>query len=304
MMKRVIITGANGFIGRNTIKYFIENDVEVIGIVRPNDQTRPIKHSLIKYYPLDLAQSAALIKELPHTGFDAFIHLAWEGSAGNLRFDYSLQMKNALYTVEALKVAQVLGCDRFVCAGSITEKETLLSLETNGGISFPISMYGLGKLVAHTICKSVAAEIGIDLIWMILTNVFGENDSSQRFINTTINKFIHNEPLRFSAGTQYYDFIYISDAVRAIFLTAQKGKPFGEYLIGSSNAMPLKEFIFQIKKELDSDAPLLFDAFSSVNISLPLGVFSTGETEAHTGFKAETPFNDGIRKTYEWLRNV
>lgn len=303
-MKSVIITGANGFLGRNTTKLFIENGVEVIAVVRPNDQNRPIEHGLLKYYSADMTQPNSLIKTLPHKNYDVFIHFAWEGSAGAERFDYNLQLQNAISTVESLKTAHLLGCNRFVCASSIAEKEALLALESKSDISFPATMYGFGKLVAHSLCRSVAADIGIDLLWLIVTNVFGEKDLSPRFINTTINKIIYNESLEFLAATQNYDFVYISDAARAFFLISKFGKPFCEYLIGSSNAMPLKNFILDIKKELASDVPLLFDSIPYTGINLPIDMFSTNQTEVHTGFKASVPFADGVRKTYEWLKSI
>ena len=52
---------------------------------------------------------------------------------------------------------------------------------------------------------------------------------------------------QFTAGTQNYDFVYIDDVARAFRLIGEKGKPFHEYLIGSSTARPLKEFLLEMK---------------------------------------------------------
>ena len=71
-------------------------------------------------------------------------------------------------------------------------------------------IYGMGKHVAHCMCKSVAANIGIDLLWPMITNAYGVGELSPRFVNTTLRKIINGEPLQFTAATQNYDFVYKS----------------------------------------------------------------------------------------------
>ena len=56
-------------------------------------------------------------------------------------------------------------------------------------------IYGSGKLVARTMTMSVAADLGIDLLWAEITNAYGAGEVSPRFINSTIRKILKNEPL-------------------------------------------------------------------------------------------------------------
>lgn len=163
-------------------------------------------------------------------------------------------------------------------------------------------IYGGGKLIAHVMCMSVAVEIGIDLIWPEITNAYGIGEKSPRLVNTTIQKCIRGEAPQFTAGTQNYDFIYIDDVARAFRLIGEKGKSFHEYLIGSSSARPLKEFLLEMKQAIAPELEFQFGDIPFTGIDLPLSRFDCSQTEADTGFRAEISFGEGCRKTMEWWK--
>ena len=62
---------------------------------------------------------------------DVFYHLAWAGAGGPARADYSVQLANAKYSCDAAKSAKIIGCKKFLCAGTITEKiaENILNID-------------------------------------------------------------------------------------------------------------------------------------------------------------------------------
>lgn len=301
-MNNVIITGGNGFVGSNTVKHFLNQGVKVLSIDRTEKGS--FEAEGLAYLQCDMFDVDEMKKKLPIGIYDTFIHFAWAGSAGHARVDYNLQMKNALMTVECLKVAKKIGCSRFVCAGSIMEHEVesvVHTQESRPGMNY---VYGMGKHVAHCMCKAVAADIGIELVWPMITNAYGAGELSPRFVNTTLRKIINGEPLQFTAATQNYDFVYVTDVAKAFYLIAKKGKPFCEYIIGSGNARPLKEFILEMQQAFVPEVTPLFGNVPFTGTNMPLNTFSTDETERDTGFKAEVNFVKGIRMTMEWLKET
>jgi len=132
----------------------------------------------------------------------------------------------------------------------------------------------------------------------------GVGELSPRFVNTTIRKIIHGEPLEFTSGTQNYDFVYIDDVARAFRLIGENGKPFRHYLIGSSNAKPLREFVLEMKAALAPHREFKFGNVPFTGVSLSLDDYDCSLTENDTGFKAEISFAEGVRRTMEWLREV
>ena len=303
-MKRAIVTGANGFIGSNVIKYLVSQNVEVLALCRAGHDNNIPDSSLITKCNFELTDIYGIRKEVPQKEYDVFFHFAWQGCSGSARADTKLQLQNAQWTVEALETAHILGCKRFVCAGSIMEHETMAAAYTQGNMPGLSYIYGGGKLIAHVMCMSVAAKLGIELVWASITNAYGAGELSPRMVNTTIRKCINGECPQFTAGTQNYDFVYIDDVARAFYMIAENGKPFHEYRIGSSNARPLKEFLLEMKGAIAENLDFIFGDVPFTGINLPLESFSCKETEMDTGFKAEISFADGCRKTRDWLVSV
>ena len=149
---------------------------------------------------------------------------------------------------------------------------------------------------------SVAADIGIELVWPEITNAYGVGERSPRLVNTTIQKCLRGESPQFTAGTQNYDFVYIDDVARAFRLIGENGKPFHEYLIGSSTARPLKEFLLEMQSSIAPNLPFYFGDIPFTGIDLPLSKFDCSKTEQDTGFRAEVTFSEGCKRTMEWWK--
>lgn len=302
-MKTVIVSGSNGFIGSAVIRELIKHDIDVIGLYHHGNRGNFVNSNRVLYLPMELAEINKLESTLINSNCDLFYNFAWTGTSGNGRADPLLQLQNAKWTIDCLNLANRIGCKRFINAGSIMEIETLHAIYAKGnkpGLSY---LYGSGKIAAHAMCKSIAANIGIDLIWTMITNAYGVGEISPRFINSTLRNIINGKPLTFTSGTQNYDFIYIDDVARAFFLIGEKGKPFFDYLIGSGNPRQLKEFIIELRDTVAPGQELLFGEIPFTGINLPLETFDCSQTENDTGFKAEINFRDGIRKTMEWIKS-
>lgn len=303
-MKKAIVSGANGFVGGALTKELINQGIEVIALDMEGHTDHIPDSSLVTFYPFSLEHAAELKDRLKDRDCDTFYHFAWAGSAGAARADTALQLKNAQWTVDCLRLAKELGCGRFVNAGSIMELETMKAVFNAGNKPGLGYIYGSGKLVAHTMCKSVAADIGIDLVWAMITNAYGVGERSPRMVNTTIQKCIRGEAPQFTAGTQNYDFVYIDDVARAFRLIGEKGKPFCEYLIGSSQAKPLKEFLLEMKAAIAPELDFIFGDIPFTGVNQPLEDFDCSKTEADTGFKAEISFGEGCRRTRDWWLGI
>lgn len=302
-MKKAIVTGANGFIGSHLVKELIDKNVEVIAVVRNEKEKIESLANIegVKIVYCEMSKMHTLSEKIVDRDIDVFYHFAWSGSAGMARVDEKLQTQNALWTVDAVRIASELGCKRFVGAGSIMEKETMAAVYTQKNKPGLNYIYGTGKLTAHCISKAVAAQLGIEHVWSIITNAYGPGEISQRFINTTIRKIINNDLLQFTAATQNYDFIYITDVAKVLYYIGLKGKPFCSYTIGSSNAKPLREFITELQQALAPDREMYFGDIPFTGINLSLDQFSTENTERDIGFKAAVSFTEGVRMTRNWI---
>lgn len=303
-MKTVIISGANGFIGRALVCELLKYDYRIYALGREKRSGNLPDDSNVTFVSCDLAEMSCLKDKLPAENYDIFFHLAWAGAAGPARTDTALQLQNVQWTVDALRVAKEVGCKRFLCAGSIMEHEALAAAYTQENKPGMGYIYGGAKIAAHVMCISVAVQTGIDLIWAVLSNTYGVGDYSQGMMGTTFRKCIRGESPQFTAGMQNYDFVYIDDVVRALRLIGENGKPFHEYLIGSSTARPLKEFLLEMQAAVAPELLFRFGDVPFAGVALPLSKFDCSQTEADTGFRAEISFSEGCRRTMEWWKSL
>ena len=304
MMKRAIVTGANGFIGSSVVKYLSGQGVEVLALCHNGHSDKIDGLPLVTIGSMELENMQAVCESTPKGEYDIFYHFAWKGSAGSARADTRLQLDNVQWTVDALETAYKLGCKRFVGAGSIMEHEAIADIDTQGHKPGLGTIYGGGKLLAHIMCQAVAVKLGIELIWGEITNAYGVGEVSSRMVNTTIRKCINREVPQFTAGTQNYDFVYIDDVARAFYLIGEHGKPFHKYLIGSSMARPLREFLMEMRASIAPELDFIFGDIPFTGINLPLSSFDCSVTENDTGFRAKVSFAEGTKRTMEWLRHM
>lgn len=303
-MKNVIVTGANGFIGSALVRELINHDVNVWALDR-KDANRNIPLSTkVNFLPFDLSQIQLIEQFMPKRQYDVFFHLAWAGSAGDLRYDTQLQLNNVQWTLDALRFSKTIGCERFLSAGSIMESETQAAISSRGNRPGLGYIYGSAKLAAHAMCFATAAQIGVDIIWPQVTNAYGIGELSPRLINTTIRKVLAGEPPKFTSGTQTYDFVYIDDVARAFYMIAENGKPYNAYLIGSSHPRPLREFLTEMKSAIAPNLEFVFGDIPYTGTNLDKKEFDCSKTEADTGFRAEIPFSEGILRTMKWLKDT
>lgn len=304
-MNRVIITGADGFVGSYTVEEFLSHGIEVIAVDLLPTPHRLRKQEGLDYFQCDISNGLTdLVEYSKGKEIDTFVHFAWAGSAGPQRADYRLQLTNAATTVECLKAAKEIGCSRFVCAGSIMEYEVEAVVHAQGNQPGMGYIYGMGKHISHCLCKAVAAHIGIDLLWPMITNAYGIGELSPRFINSTLRKIIAKEPLEFTSGMQNYDFVYVSDVARAFYLVAERGIPFKEYMIGSGYAGPLRGFILRMIRACAPDAEPIFGNIPYTGVNMPIEQFSNQQLVDDCGFNPEISFEEGTLRTMQWIKDL
>lgn len=300
-MKNVIVTGANGFIGKTLVNSLLENGYHVVALdVRFDDVL--VNDERVTCVNVMNKEVAALAEEIPHKEYRCFFHLAWAGTSGPARADYTVQLNNVKLACDYIKLCSEISCKRVVYASSINEMETYEYLQSDNIEPAGGYIYGTGKLAAHLMGETVAKLNGIEFIPVIITNIYGVGEKSARMIYTSVNKLVHKEHCSFTAGYQTYDFIYITDAINSIIAVAEKGKAFNRYYIGSGEPKPLREFLLEMRDIVAPDAELgLGDIpFKGVNISYDQ--FDLKKVERDTGYKNEVPFAEGIRMTAEYIR--
>lgn len=303
-MKRAIVCGGAGFLGSALVKELLAHDVEVFVIVRPGFSIKRSRLSDLKISILECdIKSIFCVKEMIKSrGFDVWYQFAWDGLDRKLLADYTVQIMNVKWTMDAITVAAELGCKRFVGAGSITQLEIQANQAEN--LHDKYRLYKKAKQTCEYMGYSVALEYGIEFIWPIITNIYGPGEHSPRLINSMIRTLLEGKRQLLSNGKQYYDFIYITDAAKAFRLIGEYGVVGTRYTIASGTVRPLRDFLEEVAMLVSPKAELGFGELQFNGVYLHKEDYSIEHLQNDTGFFPEVTFEEGIVNTRDWIINT
>ncbi len=298
---KVVVTGATGFVGRWLVNELLLQNDDITVIVRNKDFIPKEWRTSVHIVESTLEQAVALKEEdFPVGNPDIFFHLAWDGTSGSQRANVQLQLRNVQFTCGMVALAKRLHCSRFVNAGSIMEYEAMQYIPEDGAEPDKGNVYSAAKLVADLMAKTEAVNLGIDYINAVISNIYGVGECSERFLNATFRKMLRNERISLTHGEQLYDFIYVSDAVKAIVIAGKKGEKNSAYYIGNSKQYPLKYFVLQMREILGSKSELLFGEVPFKGAMLRYDEFDIHKIE-YLGYKPEIDFSEGLNLMREWM---
>lgn len=305
-MKKVLITGANGFIGTALVKELSSNGYKLIAIVKNEEENvDSIKDiSGVDIHYCDLSHIEQLPNIVIDRDIDTCIHLAWIGSFGESRADYSLQLENVKYSMNLINALSKMKIKRFVAAGTLAERDVINYHPTDGATPNAVSMYGIAKVTAHYMTKTECTKRDIEHIWCYLSNTYGVGNTTNNFINMASNKMLNKERPSFTLGLQTYDFVYITDTVRAIMFAAEKGKKNTAYYLGSTKERKLSEYILAIRDAIDPSIEVFLGEIPFNGNSLPESEYDTSKLVIDTGYEPKVSFEQGIKKTIAWLKKM
>ena len=302
-MEKAIVTGANGFIGSNLVRVMSQAGVKIFAIIKDIDEEVDSIKNLpnVEIIYCCLEEIDKLPNLITDHQIDVCIHLAWAGSFGEARSDYELQLLNVKYASKIIDVIASMGIKRFVGAGTLAEMDVLNYHPIDGSVPNAVSIYGIAKIATHFMTKAICAKYGMEHIWCFLSNTYGIGNTTDNFVNMASRKMIKREHAAFTEGNQTYDFVYVTDTVRAIYAAAKYGKVNTAYYLGSGQPRKLKEYIEIIRDTIDPSIELFFGEIPFRGIALSADAYDASKIMEHTDFKPVVTFEEGIKKTVEWL---
>lgn len=302
-LKKVIMTGGTGPVGISLTEELLQHQVQVTVICRKNSTgiANLPQNDLVDTVECDLSNLRSLIDTLPKD-YDAFYHFGWDGTYGSTRNDYDLQIKNVLYSLDAVELAKNVGCKVFIGSGSQSEFGHIDGVLHPDTPCNPDNGYGIGKLTAGQITRLKCQELGIRHEWVRIVSMYGPNERPFSLVMSTILKMLRGERVQFTKGDQIWDYIYNKDAARAFRLAAERGKDGAIYCFGTGKTRPLAEYIRVIRDSIDPAIELGMGELPYYpNQVMHLEADISNLTE-DTGFVPQYSFEEGISETIQWAK--
>lgn len=242
-MKKVIITGAGGFVGSELTRKMIAHGISVVAISQFFGEAFP-QSPLITKIEAEISDSESLLNIIPVDKYDAFYHFAWVGVNGEKKADPGVQLDNIKMAVCCAAVAKSLECGKFLCSGTVAERavESLSHLErTSGGMT-----YGIAKHCAHLMLETYCKNIGQPFVWMQFSNIYGPQNKTGNIVSYTLGEILQGREADFGPALQPYDFIYVDDLVEAVYRLGIYDTSKNYYFIGSGKPRILKDYLTEI----------------------------------------------------------
>ena len=294
-MKRIIITGANGFLGSSLTKKMVDNNVEVVALDISFSKSRLPVSKLITPIEVGLESIEEIFRVIPQGEYDALYHFAWQGVNGPEKGDPSIQLKNCQMTLNCAKVASKLGCKKILCAGTISEQavNSLPNLDkTSGGM-----IYGVAKHCAHLMLESSCKNIGLGFVWMQFSNIYGPNNKTGNLVSYTVGELLKGNEATFGPAMQPYDFIYVDDLLEAIYLLGERENVRDCYFIGSGEPRILKDYLLEIGRLYGREDLIKIGVRPDDGIVYSYDMFDTTLLKNDIGEYVTKSFTEGIQYT-------
>jgi len=247
-MERVLITGANGFIGSNLCSYFVDHSYEVFGLVRKTSDLHFLEGTAVKLITGDLTESDGI--SLP-SSIDYVIH------AASLVIDdvpMALARQNILdATVNLVEWLErnKLPLKRFVYISTclvLGHRSLNISDENRGRPAYGNLSYVKAKELTESFLRDKHRENGLPVLILRPTDVFGPNDrtSSMRILAGIESGW----PTLAGTGNRVLSFCYVGNLAKACYLACQmRGKDGAAYTVTNGQEVTWRQLMgyFQLR---------------------------------------------------------
>ncbi len=303
-MRKIVVTGSTSMIGKALIESALRRNTEVYAIVRPDTKRMgripQSPHVKVVYGDIESIRS---INDIPKD-CDVFYHFAWIGTSKQDREDSFTQEKNIRYTLDAVELAHDCGCKKFIGAGSQAEYGPTKERIDGKTRLDPSTPYGVSKLAASKLSKSLCEKYGMYHIWGRIFSVYGVYDNEGTMLNYAIDQFLKREKARFSSCSQTWNYLNEHDAGEIFYLLGEKINKTSEYRIAGDENIPLREYINVLSKIMNSDDLCLFAKEPDMGNTV-YGINTYDEKlYEEISFGKQIGFEDGIKEVIEYRKHL
>ncbi len=297
MIKRVLVTGATGFIGRHALQSLVDRGFEVHAVYHES----PIDVS-VTWHKCDLLAGGAADELCKKVWATSLIHFAWIATPG----EFWMSPQNKSWrdaTIELVQAFQRYGGTRTVVAGSCAEYDWAtadkpLSEDTP---SKPVTPYGKAKHETRIALEALAKSTGMSLGWGRIFFLYGPYEPPSKFVAYIINELLAGRKALLSHGEQVRDFLHVQDVADA-FCALLESDVRGAVNIASGEPVTLKEIAREIAVQLGKEELLSFGAKEASANEPPRLVADVTRLRKEVGWAKRIPLREGIEETIAWWK--
>ena len=334
-MKKVLVTGAAGFIGFHLSKTLLNEGYEVVGIDNINDyydvnlkfdrlkelgvarsdaeQYNNIVKSTssnFKFLRLNLEDRENLPKVFSENQFDIVCNLAAQAGVR-----YSLENPESYIDSNVVGFLNLLECCRhnkiehlvYASSSSVYGQNEKVPFDTEDNVDHPISLYAATKKSNELMAYTYSHLYDFKTTGLRFFTVYGPWGRPDMAMFLFTDAILNDRPIKvFNNGNQERDFTYIDDIVEGIFKVIDKkeadtSKNYSLYNIGNSKPVKLMDFISEIEDQTGITAKKEMLPMQPGDVTKTWADVSALEKDYN--YKPETSVKKGVSKFVKWYKN-
>ncbi len=305
-MKRVVITGASGFVGANLARRLVEDGHDVHLVLRPGHKPWRIESILadVHSHIVDLTNSDLLTREIGAIRPDWIFHLAAYGAYSSQTDVAAMIETNITGTINLVHACMSAGFEVFINTGSSSEYGFKDHAPAEDELLEPNSQYAATKAAATLFCQFTAQAETVRIPTLRLYSVYGPYEEPARLIPNLISYGLRGELPPLVSPNTARDYVYIDDVVDAYLLAANRAtnEPCAIYNIGTGVQTSMRCAVETARRLLAIPAEPSWGSMPGRQWDTDVWVANNAKTKRELGWKPRTSFEDGLRKTLEWFQ--
>ena len=300
--RRVCVTGGAGFLGSFITEKLYQRGVKDVFVPRKEEY--------------DLVRLEAIRQMLSDGKPDLIIHLAASvgGIGANLQHQAEYFYENLMMGVQLMHESWKIGVSKFVAIGTICAYPKFAPIPFkeeelwNGYPEETNAPYGLAKKMMLVQSQIYRKQYGFNSIYLLPVNLYGPRDNfdlkKSHVIPALIRKCIEARErgektiVAWGDGTPTREFLYVEDAAEGILLASERYNQDQPVNLGSSYEITIRELVNLIAHLTGFEGDIVWD--TDKPNGQPRRKLDVSRAEAYFGFKAQTPFEEGLRRTVAW----
>jgi Nucleoside-diphosphate-sugar epimerases len=312
-MKKVLITGASGFIGSHTVESALDRGYSVRVFLRYNStgyvgNLRFLGKKLkeIEIFWGDIRDYTSVLRAVK--GVDYVIHLA-----AQISVPYSFQnpidfaMNNVVGTTNILKASVECGISKFVYTSTSEIFGGSDEPLNEDSLRIPKSPYSASKVGADAMIKSFFYTYDLNTLILRPFNTFGPRQSIRALIPWIIYQGLRSEKVKLGNLEPKRDFTYVKDTVEGILLALEKETEGGDEInLGTGRSFSVMEVVEVVSKVLGKN--LKVEVEEKLKRPKKAEVFNliadNSKAKRVLGWEPKWSFEEGVRETVEYARSL
>ena len=297
-MERILLTGANGFIGRHVLPR-LADQYEVHAVARIPARGAALRTTWHAADLLDAAQTRRLVAAVrPHR----LLHLAWYAEPGRF-WDAPENFRWVRATMDLIEAFAAAGGRRAVLAGTCAEYEW--GPEPCREDSTPLkprSVYGRCKLATGTLAEAYGQSRGFSAAWARLFFLYGPGEQAERLVPSVIGALLRGEPALCTHGRQERDFLHVEDAASALARLLD-GALEGAVNVSSGQTVRVADLVAAIAAQTGRPDLVRLGAREAGKDDAPMIAGDNARLRS-TGWSPEWTLERGLADTVGWWRRA